>query len=161
MAAVRPPARFHRGWIHWVMYTLGGGLWPCSGCTLRCKHKREDVKSTFISHDLSSAANFHSALWNRGELPAAFKPSVCSLQESDRVDVMCVQMRELLAYFRSVMRISYYEVRFKGLSMNFKAEILQKGVILKLQQTKVCCSPAEPDTWCNRGHLHGLSEDKC
>lgn len=64
---------------------------------------------------------------NQGELPAVFKLSVCKLQESDRVDVMCVQMRELLTYFLSVMRISCYEVRFEGLSTNFKAEILQKG----------------------------------
>lgn len=75
MAAVRPPAHFHRGWIHWVMYTLGGGLGPSSGRLLRCKHKRENVKSSFISHDLSSAANFHSAHCNRDELPAAFKPT--------------------------------------------------------------------------------------
>lgn len=66
MAAAQPPACFHRGWSHWVMCTLGGGLRSSSGCLLRCKHKREDVKSTFISHDLSSAANFHLAVWNRG-----------------------------------------------------------------------------------------------
>lgn len=142
MAAVRPPAHFHRGWIHWVMHTLGGGLWPSSGCPLRCKHKREDVKSTFISHDLSSAANFHSALWNRGELPAAFELTPLWVQASDRVDVMCVQMRELLPYstsvlafrnmkllFLSVMRISCYEVRFYGLCTNFKVGTLH---ILKI-----------------------------
>jgi len=68
------------------MYTLGGGLWLISGCLLRCKHKGEDVKSAFISHDLSSAANFHSVVCNRAELLVAFK-LICEVQAPDRVDV--------------------------------------------------------------------------
>lgn len=57
---------FHRGQILWVMYTLGGGLGPSAGRPLRRKHKKGDVKSALSSHDLSSAANFHSAHCNRG-----------------------------------------------------------------------------------------------
>lgn len=110
MAAVRPPARFHRGWIHWVIHTLGGGLRPRYGGLLRRKHKRGDVKSTFISHDLSSAANFHSALCNWVELPAVYKLTVCWVQESDRVDAMCVQMKDLLAYLTSLLAPEEHEM---------------------------------------------------
>lgn len=79
-----------------------------------------------------------------GELPVAFRPTVRWAQASDRIDVICVQMRESLAYststlafrsmkllFLSLMRISCYEVRFYGLCTNFKVGPLHMGLCSK------------------------------
>ncbi len=70
---------------------------------------------------------------------------LCSVQASDQVDVMCVQMRELLTYstsappfrgrrllFLSVMRISCYEVRFFEFMHRFQSGDTLNWVILKI-----------------------------
>lgn len=157
MAAVRPPARFHRGWIHWVMYTLGGGimaeLWlPAEKQTQKrgCKkhfHFTWPVISSKFS--LCSQKPGVNCLW------LSVRPTVCRVQASDRIDVICVQMRESLAYstsalafssmkllFLSVMRISCYEVRFYGLCTNFKVGPLHMGLCSKYHEKQlqlICC----------------------
>lgn len=51
----------------------------------------------------------------------------CKWESCSHTRPQCWLSRAWRLLFLSVMRISYYEVRFKGLSTNFKVEILQKG----------------------------------
>lgn len=85
-------ARFHKGWIHWVMYTVGGGIMAVLWLPAEMQTQKRGCKKHFCFTwpVISSKFSLRSL---------KLRWTACGFQTNRQricVDVMCLKMRELL-----------------------------------------------------------------